>query len=95
MTKFNTSRPVAQSSLNLYGANHHSSGLVLSPATNNSTKRQLENDRSTNVPRATLQAGNFLKTLKNDFKFSPNLSHIVQAVSTKKKALSSLLPNHL
>ena len=96
MTKFNTSRPIAHSSLNLCGSNNHSSGLVLSPATNNSTKRQLENDRSTNVPRATLQAGNFLETLKNDFKFSPNLSHIhVQTVSTKKKALSSLSPNHL
>lgn len=95
MTNFNTSRPIAHSSLNLYGSNHHTSGLVLSPAANNSTASPLENDRISNVPRATLQAGNFLKTLKNDYKLSLNLSHIhVQAVNTKKKALASLSPKH-
>lgn len=95
MTNFNTSRPVAHSSLNLYGGSHHTGGLVLSPAANISTVSQLENDRISNVPRATLQAGNFLKTLKNDYKLSPNLSHIhVNAINTKKKALASLSPKH-
>jgi hypothetical protein len=70
LSNFNTSRPVAHSSLNLYGSNHNiGGGFLLSPA-NNTTKTFLESERISNVPKMSIHGGNFFKHLKNDNKIN-------------------------